>query len=543
MAETTNLLTKVADLSGTASSADRVETWLLDGARQIARYGKLAGKIGEFTNISSTLVGAGSGGGAIDGKYEIIEVTRGTASTPKICRYIDHNAWVRASDSTSIYYENNDATPVYTIASDASNSKIYVKPDPAATTGIVNVRFIPGWAIHSGGAYIEQFPRKYLYLCVYYAAIHNLGRKLLDATITVPAFAVSPTPPAVSAPPADLDITATLPVAPAMSEKSVSITGTAPTYTAPVLSITNFPTITALDIGAIIPVAPALSSTTIIETGLTNPTFTPPVMNNLDFGNTTGTEFWITTEEDPEMSAARVQEIQAKIGEYSSKMAESQAQFSKESAILNKDLQIALENARMSNSEDAEKLQKYSAELQSYQAQVGAETQEWKLNYDTDIAAWSQENSLNLQKYQADIQNSLNTFNEESSQYQALLQKDLQDAQLKESKEGRDLQKYSQEVQGYTASVGTTVQEYAQNFSKWQADNALDLQRYQSELAQHQADQQNVQAKFAANVQTYQAEVAGLQTKLQQCQAMYQEAIQLEFQVSLQADVLDKQGA
>ena len=35
MAAVTNLLTQVANLAGTATDADAVETWLLDGARQV----------------------------------------------------------------------------------------------------------------------------------------------------------------------------------------------------------------------------------------------------------------------------------------------------------------------------------------------------------------------------------------------------------------------------------------------------------------------------------------------------------------------------
>jgi histone H3/H4 len=662
MAAETNLLTQVANLAGTATDSVAVETWLLDGARQTSKYGKMAGKIGEFVRTSASFLDGGTTSASVDDLGEIVEVTRGGGSQAiKVCRYVDHHKWQQSADADSIYYENSAHSPIYSILPSGSNSTLYVSPTPVATTGLVNIKYIPEYAIDSNDN-IDYFPRKYYHLCIYYAAVRELGRKLKDATITLPAVPVSPAGPSfaytdasvidlihplistslLDTQPSALSITTSLPVAPAMSEKSVSISGTAPTYIAPiapvlsengvsiaedaptyiapVFTVTSVPTITDLSITASIPVAPALSSTTIVESGLTDPTFIPPVMGNLDFSDT---ENWITTEEDSEMLSARVQEIQSKIGEYSAKLGESQAQFTKENTILNKDLQIALENARMSNSEDAEKLQKYSAELQSYQAQVGKEVQEWQLNYEADMAVWNQENSLNLQKYQTDLQNAQNTFNqenvvyqaslqeglqeaqlkdakqsrdlqnysnniqnalnifqEESAEYQAKLQADLQDAQLKESKEGRDLQKYSQELQAYTSNVGTEVQEYSQNFARWQADAANDLQiavqniqseltvkqanmskdaqinlqnavnnfqqevqEYQSDLAKYQADLGKYQAELGANVQVYQAEVAGLQIKLQQCQAMYQEAIQLEFQISLQADTLDKQGA
>ena len=752
MAAVTNLLTQVANLAGTATDADAVETWLLDGARQVSKYGKMAGKIGEFTKITASFLNGSTTTASVDDIGEIIKVTRGGDSqVVKICRYIDQNEFVRSADATSIYYENSTHSPVYTFKSNGSLSMLTVSPTPANTDGLVDIEFIPDYAINGTDNDIHHFPKKYYHLCIYYASIKELGRKLKDSTITLPSIPVGPAGPSftytdasvidlihplistslLDAQPSVLSITTSLPVAPAMSEKSVSITGTAPTYTAPVaptysiaafptlitsfpsapvgptvdlntvtgfgtapsytapvFSVDSAPTITDLDIAAVPPPPPVSSSISGETLGAISiselplaPTFIAPVMSSLDFGGTTGTEFWITTEEDPEMLSARVQEIQSKIGEYSAKLGEAQAQFTKESTVYQAGVQKNLEQARIDMQDEHKEgdmafqasmqnytndLQKYSAELQSYQAQVGKEVQEWQLNYEADMAAWNQENSLNLQKYQADMQNNLNVFNdsnveyqaaiqkniqeaqlaesqdgrklqkyqtdiqaysadvgaliqqnqdevsawqsehsvgtqkyqidlskyqaemqsalnqfnEESAEYQALLQTDLQDAQLKESKEGRDLQKYSQELQAYTSNVGTEVQEYSQNFARWQADAANDLQiavqnvqaeltakqanmskdaqinlqnavnnfqtsvqEYQSELAKYQAEIGKYQSELGANAQKYQAEVAGLQIKLQQCQAMYQEAIQLEFQVSLQADVLDKQGA
>ena len=71
MAEVTSLILKVADLAGTATDPDAVETWLLDGARQISKHGKTAGRIGEFATLDTTLVGT-SASANVDEKYDII---------------------------------------------------------------------------------------------------------------------------------------------------------------------------------------------------------------------------------------------------------------------------------------------------------------------------------------------------------------------------------------------------------------------------------------------------------------------------------------
>ena len=472
MAIVTNLLTQVANLAGAATDADAVETWLLDGARQVSKYGKLAGKVGEFVTTSASFLNGSTSSASVDDMGEIVEVTRGGGSQAiKVCRYINHNEFQKASDTTSIFYENSSDNPIYTIASNGTNSHLYVLPSPAATTGLVNIKYIPEYSIDSNDN-IDHFPRKYYHLCIYYAAIKELGRKLKDATITIPSLPVGPASPSFTYTDASvIDIINPL--------ISTSLLDAMPS---------------ALNISLSPPVAPTLSDVTIVESGLTNPTFIPPVMGNLDFSDTNN---WILEEEDPEMLSARVQEIQSKIGEYSAKLNESQAQFSKENAILNKDLQIAIENARMANSADAEKLQKYSQELQSYSANVNTEIQEY---------------SQNFARWQADAANDL----------QIAIQNIQSELTVKQANMSKDAQ--------------INLQNAVNSFQK-------EVQEYQSDLAKYQADLGKYQAELGANSQKYQAEVAGLQIKLQQCQAMYQEAIQLEFQISLQADALDKQGA
>jgi len=138
------------------------------------------------------------------------------------------------------------------------------------------------------------------------------------------------------------------------------------------------------------------------------PTYTAPTLNP-DY---TDANTWINTEEDSEMSAARVQVIQSQIAKYNSEVQNALNVFNKENTVyqediqrkiqnlnkevqehiknidaelsarssnLSKDQQIALQNAIQNFQQDVQeysaKLEKYSAEIASYQAQVSEQVQ------------------------------------------------------------------------------------------------------------------------------------------------------------------------
>ena len=241
----------------------------------------------------------------------------------------------------------------------------------------------------------------------------------------------------------DLSISAVSPVTPSISAASVTITGTAPTYTSPVMSLTTFPTITWTFPS--VPVAPSTSAQTVATFGNV-PTFTPPVMGALDF---TDTEDLITNEEDSEMLAARISEIQAQIGEFSAKLGETQAKFNKENSVFQADVQEKIQEAQLSDAEETRKLQKYQSELQSYQGEVNKVVS----GNQAEISEWQTRSATDIQKYGTDIQNALNKFNEENAEYQAQLQISIQDAQLSSQDDAQLLQDYSSKVNTYASEV------------------------------------------------------------------------------------------
>jgi hypothetical protein len=153
---------------------------------------------------------------------------------------------------------------------------------------------------------------------------------------------------------------------------------------------------------------PSTSIADMVALDASAPTYTAPTLNP-DY---TDANTWINTEEDSEMSAARVQVIQSQIAKYNSEVQNALNVFNKENTVyqediqrkiqnlnkevqehiknidaelsarssnLSKDQQIALQNAIQNFQQDVQeysaKLEKYSAEIASYQAQVSEQVQ------------------------------------------------------------------------------------------------------------------------------------------------------------------------
>tara|TARA_R100000152_G_C6773773_1_gene201271 strand:- start:1277 stop:2350 length:1074 start_codon:yes stop_codon:yes gene_type:complete len=114
----------------------------------------------------------------------------------------------------------------------------------------------------------------------------------------------------------------------------------------------------------------------------TAPTWNPPVMADLKFSDS---DNWINTEEDSEMLGARIQDIQARIGDFTARLQEEQGRFNKDNVIYQSTVQEALQELQVASQEAQQeanlllqkevqeyqqKLAKYSADLQDYQANV-----------------------------------------------------------------------------------------------------------------------------------------------------------------------------
>ena len=198
-------------------------------------------------------------------------------------------------------------------------------------------------------------------------------------------------------------------------------------------------------------------------------------------------------------------------------------------------------------------------------------------NEDVELAnAELQKVSTQINKYQADMQNQIQKFNEANVEYQAGVQKAIQDAQLDSSKDSKQyeskLRRFNEELSKYQQLVNVEVQEHTINrmqkdLAVWTQKRSNQLQKYiadldkykaktsnekevyainemQKEIGLYQADQNNKLQKYQGDVgkksQKFQAEFGVWQTdvssEFQKHQAMMGElqALQAQYQSGLQ---------
>jgi len=377
-------------------------------------------------------------------------------------------------------------------------------------------------------------------------------------------------------------------VAPTFTTATVSAssvyTGSAPTYTAPVLSLTTFPTITwsfpSVPIAPSPPTftTPGIGTVTVASTLLSTvgspPTYTPPQVGGeteeltggmhapssgtgfgtdddfLDFSRWFGIvgEF-IEDEEDTELASAQLQKISAYLQAYTSAIQNKLNIFNDENVEFQAKLKEAAQQAQINaqtaqsqsqidsteqqqeaslllqkeNQEYAASIQSFSFRLQGYQADVNKIT----TGNQAEIAEWQQRNSINLQKYGTDVQSAVNTFNKENIAYQSAIQESMQDVQVANQV---NLAKSQADLQTATTNNDRNQQRQLQNgINDMQAivnDNTRKVNLYQAESSQYQAivntQVQEYQQNLAGDTQVWQI---GRTTDLQKYGSDIQDAL------------------
>ena len=473
--------TQITDLVGGTIDQVACDQWAADACKEIIHVlpAKLKAKcstVSTLNNSATTL--------DMDGIGDILHVTRLSADSggyQVVVREIPSQYGGLATDSTDLNYYGTATDPVYWVDSASDVSTLKVKPTTtSAQTAIVHHITYPTVDV-SAVSVIANFPDEAEYLVVLYVAVKQLHQYMNSKKSDLPTLSVA--------------VKSTVP---SLSAQTVTISGTAPTFTKPVrvaqTAITNYSSgLTETDPGtfslnAVAPAVPSLS-TTSVSFSQAAPTFVKPAIA-LDFSQV---NTYIDTDEDIELASAKLQEISAQLNEYSANIQNEQLEFNKESVEYQAQLQISIQNAQFDNQEDARKLQKFQVELSTYQANINKEVQQYstklsqyQLELNTSYQTWAKTESDNISGYQADIQNELNKFNDDNVEYQSKLQKDIQDAQLSDANEARKLQKYQAETQTYASEVNANVQEFTLNLQK----QTTDYQWYQGQYAALKADYQ-----------------------------------------------------
>ena len=134
-----------------------------------------------------------------------------------------------------------------------------------------------------------------------------------------------------------------------------------------------------------------------------------------------------------------------------------------------------------------------------------------------------------IQEFSSNIQNSLNTFNEENAKYQAENQRDTAEYQ----------QNTQAMVQKMSLSTNIDLQNKAQELQKQTQEYASKMQRYQADVTKYQADLNELVVLWTSN--EMQVEFAKWQIQYQQKLGEYQAEVSAILQ-KYQADISKKSG-
>ena len=148
----------------------------------------------------------------------------------------------------------------------------------------------------------------------------------------------------------------TLPTAPALADNQIGNLGTAPVYTAPTISGD----------------ASDLTNLQDLDTDNTIDVHADQIEYDQWFSTVS---HFIEDEEDVELASAQLQKIATYLNAYSQQMQNQLNIFNDANVEYQAELQKAIENARLSSQDDAQKLQLYQAELQEYGNELNAKVQ------------------------------------------------------------------------------------------------------------------------------------------------------------------------
>jgi len=371
--------------------------------------------------------------------FEVANVVVDVDGTDGIVERLSVDNWVTAqrispeerflsNDSTSLYYRSKYHPAFWEL-----DGKTYIHPTPGSSGDRASIHHIKYSTVAGSEdtGEIVGFPDSFEHLMVLYAGSQALLEYLGDLEDSLPAALALPATP----------------ISPVLSDSSISFTETT-TYTAPVISLPTFPSLTWNMPTA--PVTPALADASIDALG-TAPIYTAPVISP-DFAEI---QTWID-DDDPELAQSAQGKVTLEINKYQADIQSALNDFNELNTEYQADMQVKTQEAQLLSKDDDQKIQKYGAELQEYTASITKLVQENQ----SKVAEWQTESSVIVQKYGAELTNSVNEFNKTQVEYQGELQKAIQEAQLISADDAQKIQKYGGEVQDYSANVQAVVAEF-----------------------------------------------------------------------------------
>ena len=285
------------------------------------------------------------------------------------------------------------------------------------------------------------------------------------------------------------------PDVPTLSAQSVTITGTAPSYT-----------------------KPTVQGGSDELTDVTSGTLGSAETDFDEWFHIVGQ--YIEDQEDVELAGAQLQKINAYISSFSQEMQSAMNVFNDANVEYQATLQKDIQDGQFSDANEARKLQKYQAELSGYQAEIGAMTAQAQgyLNtaqgYAGEINTRLSITQAKISEYQARAQDSLQEFNEDNAAFQANIQEAMQEIQVANQ-----------------VNIAAAQGELQLNMDNENRSQQRQLQNSINDMQAIIANNDDLMGKFAAETTGYQAEVG---TEVQEKTAKMQQYKVLHDQLLLE---------
>jgi hypothetical protein len=569
----------VEDYTGTVTDTTSLDNLLTQGARMLVDILPLNKAELFTTDINVTVSGADLSA------YRFMRAHKSGYGAVRISA--DNKA--RAADVNSLYYATN-RSPVHYI----ENGKLYILPGGGTGVGIAYP------TVTYNNTSIGSFPSELQHAVILYAAEHVLIQRMNDKVVNLEGInledvsvPVAPNAPAISY----TNATAT-----GADTVTIASPGTVPSYTKPTVVLTAAPDISDLNVSAIsVPTAPgtpvisfsdaslvSVAATTISALQITVPTYTKPTVSLLsvpsmadltietDFpaqpsdpsyttsiGNVpeapvftapTNTIVYTNTDSaltnvDIELAAAHLSKVQTQLQQYAKDLEVALGTFNSNKAKFDADVQKLVQQASISSSESiqkqAQKLEKYAADVNLYSQYVNKEVSQYKLNLDKLIQFWQIGNDNILKQYSLEIQNELNRWQRELRNYEIdanhkieqakltlnealenaknanniALQNEIQTAQTELANYELTVKKHQAMLDSYSKQVESAVVVFKANYDKalqiWQTKRANELQQYSLDI-------QNELNEFQKELAAYQSDI---QIKVEQAKISLETAL------------------
>ena len=334
----------------------------------------------------------------------------------------------KVTDVESLEYASQ-YNPVFMIT---QNRNVHVYPVPGSSNNGFKVLYVntspengSGNPLIYSSSTIKWFPNDKVYLVVLYASIKSLENalsgKASDLPRNLPDLVLETT--SESLPTYTAPNSFVMPVAPIGVDVDFSSVESISTYVPPIFS-------------AIAPeyVAPVISP---------------------DYADA---NTWINTEEDDEMSAARMQVINAQINQYATEIQDANAKMSKENLEYQGELSLYSSNIE-------KEVRRVAASVKEFESQVGKALEQYKAETGYDIAKYQMEIQAETQRFQNDLQDSVTTFDKSMEKYEKEFTKVT-------SKNQALIGKHNIDVQNYTSQLGKVTKDY-----EWMTSRMLKLQQ------------------------------------------------------------------